>query len=67
VIPFFRTGTWRWLRVPDEGNVKIATTFNEWGLYWIDEDLKKQTEEARKSGAKLPPEILTFDQYKVGN
>ena len=67
VIPFFRIGTWRWFHYPKDGNVKIATTSTEWGLYWVDEDEKKATEEARKSGKTFPPEILTFDQYKVGN
>lgn len=67
IIPFIRTGTWRWLRVPDTGNVKIATTFTEYSLYWIDEDMRKETEAARKSGKTFPPVIREFDQYKTGN
>lgn len=64
VIPYMRHGAWRWLQVPADGNVKIATSFEEYHLFWIDEDLKKETLEARKSGKSLPPAIKVFEQYK---
>jgi microcin C transport system substrate-binding protein len=63
-ISFLRTGTWRWLGMPESGNVKIATTFSEYSLYWIDEDVKRETEEARKSGKTFPAVIRVFDQYQ---
>lgn len=63
-IPFLRHGIWRWLGIPEDGNVKIATTFSEHALYWIDEVKKKETEEARKSGKTFPAAIRIFDQYK---
>jgi microcin C transport system substrate-binding protein len=64
VIPFQRTGLQRWLGVPKEGNVKISTQFEEYRLFWVDEALKKETEEARKSGKTFPAVIRTLDQYK---
>lgn len=64
IIPFIRTATWRWLSVPKEGNVKIATTFNEYFLFWIDEDKEKETNEARKSGRTFPAGIEVYDQYQ---
>lgn len=64
IVPFIRTGTWRWLGVPPEGNVKIATTFNEYFLFWIDEAKKQETEAARKSGKTFPPAIEVYDQYQ---
>ena len=64
VIPYMRTGAWRWLRVPEEGNVKISTQFEEYRLFWIDEDLKKEVLEARKTGKTFPPEVKVFEQYK---
>jgi microcin C transport system substrate-binding protein len=64
-IPFIRTGVWRWLGVPEDGNVKIATSFSEYSLYWIDVDAKKETEAAMKNGQAFPPEIKVYDQYKL--
>lgn len=64
VVPFFRVGTWRWVGFPDDYHVKLGRNFSEWMLMWIDEDLKKETLEARRTGKKFPPRILTFDQYK---
>jgi len=63
-IPFIRTGLWRWVRMPADGNVRIATSFSEYSLYWIDEDLRKETEEARKSGQAFAPAIKVYDQFK---
>jgi microcin C transport system substrate-binding protein len=65
VIPFQRTGLQRWLGVPKEGNVKITTQFEEYRLFWVDEALKKETEEARKTGKTFPAVVRTLDQYKV--
>ncbi|MFM1852645.1 MAG: hypothetical protein RIS54_2329 [Verrucomicrobiota bacterium] len=64
VIPYMRTGAWRWLRVPDDGNVKITTQFEEYRLFWVDDDLKQEVQEARKNGKALAPEVKVFEQYK---
>ena len=64
-IPFMRTGIWRWLGIPTSGNVKISTSFTEYGLYWIDDTAKTETEKARKSGKTFEPAITVFDQYKL--
>ena len=64
-LPFIRTGKWRWLRMPEDGNVKIATSFSEYALYWVDEERKQETLDARKSGQTFEPGLMTFDQYKV--
>ena len=64
-IPFIRTGAWRWLRMPEDGNVKIATSFSEHSLYWIDEDVKNETKAAMKESKALSPMIKVYDQYKL--
>lgn len=64
VIPYMRHGAWRWLQVPEDGNVKIATSFEEYRLMWIDEDLKKEVLEARKTGEAFPPAVKVYEQYK---
>lgn len=65
VLPFIRTGAWRWLKIPAGGNVKLATSFNEYSLYWIDEDAKQETKAAMSAGRTFPPVIQTFDQFKT--
>lgn len=65
VVPFIRVGSWRWIGFPDDYHVRLGRSFNEWFLFWIDEDLKRETLDARKTGKTFPPRILTFDQYKV--
>ncbi|OAM90628.1 extracellular solute-binding protein [Termitidicoccus mucosus] len=64
VIPFFRSASWRWIQIPEHGNVRIADAPGQFFLSWIDEDVKEQTRDARKAGEKLPPQIRIFDQYK---
>jgi microcin C transport system substrate-binding protein len=64
-IYYLRTGLWRWVVTPKEGNVKLATTFNEHSLYWIDEDLKKETKAAMSAGRTFPPVVRTLDQFKA--
>jgi microcin C transport system substrate-binding protein len=64
IMPFFRTGYWRYIRWPEGFNVKLASTTNEYRLAWIDPDMKKEVEEARKSGKTFPPSISVYDQYR---
>jgi microcin C transport system substrate-binding protein len=33
-------------------------------LAWIEPDLKKEVQEARRSGKTYPPEIGIYDQYR---
>jgi len=64
VYPFYRTAYWRWLRWPEDFNVKISRRSEEWYLSWIDEDVKKEVQEARKAGKSLPPIIKVYEQYR---
>ena len=64
VMPFYRTGYWRWIRWPEGFNVKLSSTANEMWLAWIEPDLKKEVQEARRSGKTYPPEIGIYDQYR---
>jgi len=64
VMPFYRTGYWRWLRWPADFNVKLSSTVDEYFLAWIDQDLKKEVQEARKAGRTYPARIEVYDQYR---
>jgi microcin C transport system substrate-binding protein len=64
VSPFYRTGYWRWLRWPSDFNTKISRRSEEWYVSWIDQDVKKEVEDARKAGKTFPPMLETYDQYR---
>jgi microcin C transport system substrate-binding protein len=64
VIPFYRAAFWRWLRWPDGFNAKLTRSADEMYLGWIDEDMKKEVEEARKAGKTYPASIKVYDQYR---
>jgi microcin C transport system substrate-binding protein len=62
---FYRVGSWRWVRWPDDFNVKRSELERDLHLYWIDEDLRRETKEAMKAGKTFPPVIKVYDQYKT--
>jgi microcin C transport system substrate-binding protein len=64
IMPFYRTGYWRYIRWPEDFNVKLSSRVNEYWLGWIDEDMKKELEDARRSGKTFPAVIATYDQYR---
>jgi microcin C transport system substrate-binding protein len=64
VVPFMRVGNWRWIGFPEDYHVKLGKSFTEYMLFWVDEDKKKETLDARRTGATFPPVIRTYDQYK---
>lgn len=64
VQPYYRVGHWRWMRYPDDFNVKYSRSAGEYYVNWIDTDLKERTLAARKNGESLGTEINVFDQYK---
>ncbi|MEX0330532.1 MAG: extracellular solute-binding protein [Puniceicoccaceae bacterium] len=63
VRPNYRAAYWRWVQYPEDFNVKLSRSSGEYFLAWIDEDLKKETQEARKSGKTFPVSIEVYDQY----
>ena len=64
VQPYYRVAYWRWLCWPKGFNARSSREWEEWHLYWVDQDLKAETLAAIKSGKTFPPGLLTFDQWK---
>lgn len=64
VTPFYRTGYWRWLRWPEGFNARLSRSGEQLYLSWIDQDLKKEVQEARKAGRTYPPEVAVYDQFR---
>lgn len=64
VRPFYRVAYWRWVRWPDDFNVKLSRSAGEYYLHWIDEQKKEETLRARRRGETFPPFLRVFDQFK---
>lgn len=70
-VPYTREGFWRWMRLPEHlGTRTSGALFSGFdssagGLFWIDEDLKRKTLEARKAGESFAPEYLEDTTWKV--
>ena len=62
---FYRVAYWRWVRYPDDFNLKFSRSADQLWVHWIDEELKAQTLEAKENGEKFPPQVQVFDQYRI--
>jgi microcin C transport system substrate-binding protein len=62
--PFYRYACWRWLKFPRDGNVKASQLPLESYVFWIDEDVKKETKKAQAEGRSYGEIIRIFDQYR---
>ena len=65
VMPFYRWESWRWIRWPEEPGVKLASEYEEFWLHWLDEDMKRETLDAKRSGKAFPRSIVTDETYRV--
>ncbi|MEX0332456.1 MAG: ABC transporter substrate-binding protein [Puniceicoccaceae bacterium] len=63
-IDFTRIGYWRWVRWPDYFQVPRYFFFMSTGVFWIDEDRRQETLEARKSGTTFEPVTRVYDRWK---
>jgi microcin C transport system substrate-binding protein len=62
VLPFYRLGHHRWLRFPEGTFNEMHTSSDlEFFVSWIDEDIKRETLAAKKSGQTFPPQINVYD------
>ncbi len=62
--PWYRLGHWRYVKFPKDFNVRLSRDTEEYSVHWIDEDMKKETLAARKSGTAFDPQILVFDKFR---
>jgi len=65
IRPFMRWASWRWLQWPEDGEVQISRDTAQYYLAWIDEDLKKETQDAMRAGQTFEPVITIWDEHKV--
>ena len=62
--PALRIGHWRWVRYPDYFTHRYSSSAGELFVHWIDTELKREVQAARKSGQAFPPMITVYDQWK---
>lgn len=65
VRPFLRAGSWRWVHWPEGFHVRVGRNLEEYFLFWIDEDEKRETLNARRNGESFEPVIKSFTTYDV--
>lgn len=67
-VDFVRMGSWRWLRWPDSEQTRFCAPVVyeplEAHVHWIDEDMKKETIDAKRNGRKFPEVNRVFDDYR---
>ena len=72
MFDYTRGGYWRWMKLPKHAGTKRSEDLfdpfgDRGGLFWIDQEEKKATLKARKSGKEYPPENKVYDQFKADN
>ena len=65
VIPYQRDISWRWIIIPEVAETPNCYSLLDSNSWWIDEEIKKETLEAIKSGKSFPKVIKTYDKYKL--
>lgn len=68
-VDFVRVGSWRWVRWPDCENTRFSPPAvfepHESFVFWIDEEMRAETESARRSGKAFPESTKTVDVYRL--
>jgi len=62
--PYYRCAFWRWLKWPEHFDSRTSRDFEEGWAFWLDDEVKKETQEAMKSGKTFPKEIKSYDQWR---
>lgn len=67
-VPFNRVEYWRWVKWPDSAETKFSPAAvyepHEGYCFWIDEEVQKQTLEARREGKTFPESNRVYDAYR---
>ncbi len=68
-VDFVRIGSWRWVRWPDCPTTRFCAPVvydpHEVFVYWVDEEVKKATQSARRAGERFPESTKTVDEYRL--
>ena len=68
MVPYTRDAHWRWVKFPNNPMTKkTGAMFNILGTsnFWIDTELKQQTQLAYKEGETFEPVTVIDDRYRL--
>ena len=65
VRDYYRVGHWRWVKWPENFNVKVERYPVESYVYWIDEKIKKETIKAIEEKREFPEVNRVYSQHKI--
>ncbi|MFT3991008.1 MAG: ABC transporter substrate-binding protein [Luteolibacter sp.] len=68
-VDFVRVGSWRWVKWPDSEETRFCSPVvydpHDIFVFWIDEQVRKETQEARRSGKTFPESTRVVDAYRM--
>lgn len=70
LVPYDRFAAWRWIRFPSFLGTGLSETVSDplspqsGGLFWIDEQMKEETEAAMKAGKSFSPVLIKDTRFK---
>ncbi len=72
-VPFVRGAAWKWIRFPKWLSQKYAEDFYDpisstsgyVGYFWVDEDIRKETLEAQKTGKSFAPRLVKDETNRM--
>ena len=70
-LNFTRIGAWKWVRFPEWGNLKYTDAEDildpMFGYFWIDEDIKREVEDAMKNKKTFEPRTWQLSTRYIQN
>lgn len=68
-VDFIRVGSWRWVKWPNCANTHFSPPIvfdpHEVFVFWIDDQVKAETQAARRFGKSFPESTRTIEDYRV--
>jgi len=68
-VDFIRIGSWRWVKWPNCANTHFSPPIvfdpHEVFVFWIDDQVKAETQAARRFGKSFPESTRTIEDYRV--
>ncbi|HEX5790397.1 MAG TPA: ABC transporter substrate-binding protein [Luteolibacter sp.] len=68
-VDFTRIGFWRWVRWPDCETTRFSAPVvydpHEIFVFWIDENIRRETQQAMRTGRSFPETTRTVDAYRI--
>ena len=68
-LPYAREAYWRWVKLPEAHGTRSSSDSRtdpfSAGLSWIDEDVKRETLQARDAGRAFEPVTIVDEKWRT--